>query len=299
MAGSTATAILLIAFLFVLYFLPSFIAKSRHHQQTEAITVLNLLLGWTVLGWIIAMVWAHTAVMPASKVLIPEYTNVAAMDAGIESKAKAVIIAPGGSVFGYDRKSGIESKAGAIVIALIVLLSLFIGYMYIFGKPDTARTTTNDTPPIEEPVAEPQAVADSPNSAEPTKQGENLNYSLPIYTSSGAVVCPFSSLLEKREDKGLKAATDAAISIFGRSEAIQKAGCEEWKEGIRLYISESEKGNTWQEATLFPGGATNKLVFEPYLTNKGLDAAVESPTPEPVVQSTQQSSPPQPSSIAN
>ena len=28
--------------------------------NASAITVLNLLLGWTILGWIAAMVWAHT-----------------------------------------------------------------------------------------------------------------------------------------------------------------------------------------------------------------------------------------------
>lgn len=47
------------------YFLPWIIAASRHHHQSAAIFMLTLLLGWTVLGWIVAMVWACTAVRQA------------------------------------------------------------------------------------------------------------------------------------------------------------------------------------------------------------------------------------------
>jgi len=167
---------------------------------------------------------------------------------------------------------------------------IFLGFIFFAGL---LIWLFSGQKPAELPATQAQASPGSPNSSDPGKKTEELSYSLPIYTSRGAVVCPFSVVLEKREDKGLKAATDAAISIFGRSEAIQKAGCEEWKEGIRLYISESEKGNAWQEASLFPGGATNKLVFEPYLTNKESSAAVENPAPMPDVPSNQQSNSPQ------
>ena len=48
----------------ILYFLPTVIASLRHHQQTAAIAVLNIFLGWTLLGWIAALVWSATAVQP-------------------------------------------------------------------------------------------------------------------------------------------------------------------------------------------------------------------------------------------
>lgn len=54
----------LIAFLIIgtaIYFIPSFIATTREHHQALAIFMLNLLLGWTALGWIVAMIWACTA----------------------------------------------------------------------------------------------------------------------------------------------------------------------------------------------------------------------------------------------
>ena len=42
------------------YFLPTICALMRGHMSTGAIFVLNLLLGWTLLGWIIALVWSLT-----------------------------------------------------------------------------------------------------------------------------------------------------------------------------------------------------------------------------------------------
>lgn len=50
----------LLFILIALYVLPALVAASRHHRQTMAITVLNLLLGWTLLGWAGALVWSCT-----------------------------------------------------------------------------------------------------------------------------------------------------------------------------------------------------------------------------------------------
>jgi len=52
------------AALIALYFVPAIIARSRHHQSGAAIAVLNLLLGWTVIGWIGALVWSLSGVWP-------------------------------------------------------------------------------------------------------------------------------------------------------------------------------------------------------------------------------------------
>jgi hypothetical protein len=42
----------------VLYFLPSIIALARSKRDTLAIFLLNLFLGWSVIGWVVALVWA-------------------------------------------------------------------------------------------------------------------------------------------------------------------------------------------------------------------------------------------------
>jgi hypothetical protein len=51
---------LLVLFL-VLYMLPAIVAYKRKHRQRMPITVLNLLVGWTAIGWLVAIVWACTA----------------------------------------------------------------------------------------------------------------------------------------------------------------------------------------------------------------------------------------------
>ena len=51
-----------------LYFLPAIVAAVRHHPNQNAIFVLNLLAGWTIVGWIIAVVWANTFVAPRDRV---------------------------------------------------------------------------------------------------------------------------------------------------------------------------------------------------------------------------------------
>lgn len=45
----------------IVYITPTVIAHHRGHHQRQAITLLNILLGWTFLGWVAAMVWANTA----------------------------------------------------------------------------------------------------------------------------------------------------------------------------------------------------------------------------------------------
>lgn len=64
-ANALLGVILVIGFIvvgFFSYLLPSFIAGMRKHQNTAAIVILNILLGWTFIGWVIALVWSFTAV---------------------------------------------------------------------------------------------------------------------------------------------------------------------------------------------------------------------------------------------
>lgn len=42
------------------YLLPLYVAYTKKHINTTAIGVLNVLLGWTLLGWVAALVWAVT-----------------------------------------------------------------------------------------------------------------------------------------------------------------------------------------------------------------------------------------------
>lgn|SRR3990167_5833236 len=56
--GGLLSGLLLIVAVFFAYFLPSFVGAKK--KNANAIFILNLLLGWTFIGWIIALVWACT-----------------------------------------------------------------------------------------------------------------------------------------------------------------------------------------------------------------------------------------------
>ena len=49
---------ILVALLSLFYFLPFAIAFNRKRANTGAIFALNLFLGWSLIGWVAALVWA-------------------------------------------------------------------------------------------------------------------------------------------------------------------------------------------------------------------------------------------------
>lgn len=51
----------LLAAVVALYFVPTIVASMRNHENAVAIAALNLLLGWTLVGWVAALVWSLTA----------------------------------------------------------------------------------------------------------------------------------------------------------------------------------------------------------------------------------------------
>ena len=54
-------ALILLLFVFTVfvavYVLPAIVASKRRHRHRKTILVINLLLGWTTIGWVVAMVW--------------------------------------------------------------------------------------------------------------------------------------------------------------------------------------------------------------------------------------------------
>jgi len=56
----SAGVVVLLLLGLLLYFYPTLTAYRRHHRDAAAICALNVLLGWSVLGWIAALVWSYT-----------------------------------------------------------------------------------------------------------------------------------------------------------------------------------------------------------------------------------------------
>ena len=54
-----------LAFSLALLFLPTLVAKSRHHPNTLPIFLVNLFFGWTFVGWVVSLVWACMRPAPA------------------------------------------------------------------------------------------------------------------------------------------------------------------------------------------------------------------------------------------
>jgi len=60
-----------ITVLFVMYWLPTLVAIVRRTPSALGVAVINFFLGWTVIGWIVALVLALAA-YPAERVIIIE-----------------------------------------------------------------------------------------------------------------------------------------------------------------------------------------------------------------------------------
>jgi hypothetical protein len=43
---------------FCIYFSPTVVAMLHDHPRAGTIFLVNLCFGWTLLGWVVAMVWA-------------------------------------------------------------------------------------------------------------------------------------------------------------------------------------------------------------------------------------------------
>ena len=70
-SGIGLTTIFLIATAIAIYFLPAITAINRNHRNRKAIAVLIIFLGWTFVGWVIALVWSFTADIEEQLVIGP------------------------------------------------------------------------------------------------------------------------------------------------------------------------------------------------------------------------------------
>jgi hypothetical protein len=52
------THLIILAVLLALYLVPVLVARSRKCSATAGIAIINIFLGWTFLGWVVALTWA-------------------------------------------------------------------------------------------------------------------------------------------------------------------------------------------------------------------------------------------------
>ena len=101
--------------LIALYLVPTFIAAMRHHHNVVAIAALNILLGWSFIGWIAAFVWALTSPsQPAVIVNTGTGTGTVALPSPSPALPAGASDAPrpkfdtatGRPIIGYDPQTG-------------------------------------------------------------------------------------------------------------------------------------------------------------------------------------------------
>jgi hypothetical protein len=74
---STIVVFIIVAISLVIYSLPAIVASNRGHKSAGAIIFLNMLLGWTLIGWVVAFVWSFT---DSTQVIVNNQTTKSASD---------------------------------------------------------------------------------------------------------------------------------------------------------------------------------------------------------------------------
>jgi hypothetical protein len=60
-------SLLLLGALIGAYFVPTIVALARHLDNVVQVALLNFFLGWSVIGWIVALIWAAKPARPAPR----------------------------------------------------------------------------------------------------------------------------------------------------------------------------------------------------------------------------------------
>ena len=52
---------IVLALLLAFYFIPTIIGYVNDQPNAQSIAVVNIFLGWTIIGWVVALAWAFAA----------------------------------------------------------------------------------------------------------------------------------------------------------------------------------------------------------------------------------------------
>lgn len=67
MQGDQILAVLFFLFVLFVYFLPFITASARYHRNAGPILLTNLFFGWSILGWLVALIWSFSDNVRPSK----------------------------------------------------------------------------------------------------------------------------------------------------------------------------------------------------------------------------------------
>lgn len=127
--------------------------------------------------------------------------------------------------------------------SFLKLLGISLGVLFALGVAVQIFGGESSEPA---PAATPSASPPPDQAAKPKERP--TNFDLPLETSAGILVCPLAAAFDRREGRGLQAAMKSRLEVFGRQEDAEKAGCEEWQEGLPIHLSDvaKEQAKGWQ-----------------------------------------------------
>ena len=64
--SASIVGLLILGLVLIFYFLPTLVAVGHRKRNADAIFLVNLLFGWTLIGWLVAFVWASTETQQSS-----------------------------------------------------------------------------------------------------------------------------------------------------------------------------------------------------------------------------------------
>lgn len=134
---------------------------------------------------------------------------------------------------------GPAKKRGPLAVLRIFLTTFALLAIYKALLPEDVSPDEKPamTPYIAPEDLKPQAAQEPASS--PPAGGPALDLTRPLQTTAYAVICDedvlFRALASHRAQDDFSKVYDAFESVFGRSEKVRAAGCEEWKGGIPAY----------------------------------------------------------------
>ena len=83
--------LLIVIGFFALYFAPSIMAYKRNKHNKGAILTLNTLLGWTLLGWVVALIWAESKDSENTIVTAPSRSSIEDLEKLADLKVRGLL----------------------------------------------------------------------------------------------------------------------------------------------------------------------------------------------------------------
>ncbi|GAA4276177.1 superinfection immunity protein [Aquimarina mytili] len=70
------------------YFIPSIIALLRMKKNLVAIIALNFFLGWSLIGWVVSLVWSLSSDSKPARIIVNQQPSKAPKEDGIDKLTK-------------------------------------------------------------------------------------------------------------------------------------------------------------------------------------------------------------------